>query len=207
MGRARAESWSQRLARLAQRYLTAAHRDDPADGCALAALASEAARASPEFRRVYEDELNRSLRAICDLPDGSTAELQQFDEAIVLMALAIGGISLARAVEQDALSDRILAVCRNAATRIAVDEDQPADTQGRPAGVGTKEKPVQSAPDLDQFPSRTYEKLRYADTDRQGHINNAVFATMLETGRVEVLYNPSQPLTSAERCVATASTV
>jgi acyl-CoA thioester hydrolase len=40
----------------------------------------------------------------------------------------------------------------------------------------------------------TYEKLRYADTDRQGHVNNAVFATMLETGRVELLYNPDAPL-------------
>ena len=40
----------------------------------------------------------------------------------------------------------------------------------------------------------TYEKLRYADTDRQGHVNNAIFATMLETGRVELLYNPEDPL-------------
>ena len=36
---------------------------------------------------------------------------------------------------------------------------------------------------LDQFPLRTRDKLRYADTDRQGHVNNAVFATFLETGR------------------------
>jgi acyl-CoA thioester hydrolase len=44
------------------------------------------------------------------------------------------------------------------------------------------------------YSSWTYEKLRYADTDRQGHVNNAVFATMLETGRVELLYNPDDPL-------------
>jgi len=48
---------------------------------------------------------------------------------------------------------------------------------------------------LEQFPSRTYDKLRYADTDRQGHINNAVFSTFLETGRVEFLYDPDAPLT------------
>jgi acyl-CoA thioester hydrolase len=36
--------------------------------------------------------------------------------------------------------------------------------------------------------------LRYADTDRQGHVNNAIFATMLETGRVELLYAPAAPL-------------
>jgi acyl-CoA thioester hydrolase len=40
---------------------------------------------------------------------------------------------------------------------------------------------------LEDFPSRSYDKLRYGDTDSQGHINNAVFTTLLETGRVEVL--------------------
>lgn len=45
-----------------------------------------------------------------------------------------------------------------------------------------------AVPRLSDYPSHTFEKLRYADTDRQGHVNNAVFATMLETGRVEVLY-------------------
>ena len=32
-------------------------------------------------------------------------------------------------------------------------------------------------PDLDLYPFWTEEKLRNADTDRQGHVNNAVFAT------------------------------
>ncbi|PVB62746.1 thioesterase family protein [Labrenzia sp. 011] len=41
---------------------------------------------------------------------------------------------------------------------------------------------------LEAFPLRTSDKLRYRDTDRQGHVNNAVFATFLETGRVELLY-------------------
>ncbi len=41
---------------------------------------------------------------------------------------------------------------------------------------------------LADFPLVALEKLRYSDTDRQGHINNAVFATLLETGRVELLY-------------------
>jgi acyl-CoA thioester hydrolase len=50
------------------------------------------------------------------------------------------------------------------------------------------------APTLADFPAVTHEKLRYADTDRQGHVNNAVFATMLETGRVELLYAPTAPI-------------
>lgn len=51
-------------------------------------------------------------------------------------------------------------------------------------------------PTLADYPVRTFDKLRYADTDRQGHINNAVFATLFETGRVEILYDPAHPLAS-----------
>lgn len=48
---------------------------------------------------------------------------------------------------------------------------------------------------LSNFPSRSTDKLRYADTDRQGHVNNAHFATFLETGRVEFLYDADDPIT------------
>ena len=41
---------------------------------------------------------------------------------------------------------------------------------------------------LNQFKHITHEKLRYRDTDRQGHINNSLFATFLETARTELLY-------------------
>lgn len=47
---------------------------------------------------------------------------------------------------------------------------------------------------LADFPLKTFDKVRYADTDRQGHVNNAVFSTFLETGRVEVLYNARLPI-------------
>jgi acyl-CoA thioester hydrolase len=42
-------------------------------------------------------------------------------------------------------------------------------------------------PHINDFPFRSHDKLRYGDTDRQGHVNNAVFTTMYETGRVELL--------------------
>ncbi|RXT57603.1 thioesterase [Bosea sp. Tri-44] len=47
---------------------------------------------------------------------------------------------------------------------------------------------------ITDFPLRAQDKLRYGDTDRQGHINNAVFSTLLETGRVELIYDPDHPL-------------
>jgi acyl-CoA thioester hydrolase len=56
-----------------------------------------------------------------------------------------------------------------------------------------KSSPISSAtpgpaPLLDDFVALSREKLRYRDTDRQGHVNNAVFSTFLETGRVELLF-------------------
>ncbi len=50
---------------------------------------------------------------------------------------------------------------------------------------------------LGDCPVVTSDKIRYADTDRQGHVNNAAFATFCETGRVEILYDPDRPLMSA----------
>jgi acyl-CoA thioester hydrolase len=40
----------------------------------------------------------------------------------------------------------------------------------------------------------TREKIRYADTDRQGHVNNAVFATFCESGRVALFYESGEKL-------------
>lgn len=44
------------------------------------------------------------------------------------------------------------------------------------------------------YPSWATETIRYSDTDRQGHVNNAVFATLLETGRVSILYGRERPI-------------
>ena len=35
-------------------------------------------------------------------------------------------------------------------------------------------------PTLDAYPFQSRDKLRYSDTDKQGHVNNAVFSTLLE---------------------------
>ncbi len=44
------------------------------------------------------------------------------------------------------------------------------------------------------FPAQATDKIRYGDTDRQGHLNNAVFSTFLETGRVELLHTGAMGL-------------
>ena len=42
----------------------------------------------------------------------------------------------------------------------------------------------------DQYRFWCEEKLRNADTDQNGHVNNAVVATLFEAGRIELLAAP-----------------
>jgi acyl-CoA thioester hydrolase len=53
-----------------------------------------------------------------------------------------------------------------------------------------------SAPDtpLEAYPMHYTERLRYGDTDRQGHINNAAYATFCESGRVAFMFDPDHPM-------------
>lgn len=51
------------------------------------------------------------------------------------------------------------------------------------------ENSLSSATDRSSYGIWTSDTLRYGDTDRQGHINNAVFATFCESGRVSFLYD------------------
>ena len=41
----------------------------------------------------------------------------------------------------------------------------------------------------EDFPHHTSDIIRYGDLDPQGHVNNSVFATYLESGRVAVFRN------------------
>ena len=48
------------------------------------------------------------------------------------------------------------------------------------------------APQLADFSVRTVEKLRFADTDRLGHITNTVFAVCCQNARMELLCDPQR---------------
>ncbi len=119
----RGESWGARLAGLAKRYLTTAHRDDLSTSCGFTTLSSDAAHASPSFRASYEHELRKSLAAICeegaDERSTENGTDHRLDDAIALMTICVGGMSLARAVVDPKLSARILRVARDAAARLA----------------------------------------------------------------------------------------
>jgi acyl-CoA thioester hydrolase len=55
-------------------------------------------------------------------------------------------------------------------------------------------RPLAPATERGSYGIWTHDKLRYGDTDRQGHVNNAVFATFCETGRVSFLYDDTLQL-------------
>jgi len=54
--------------------------------------------------------------------------------------------------------------------------------------------PARVLPRLEQFPGQTGDSIRFGDLDPQGHVNNTVFATFFETGRVMLLREPENLL-------------
>lgn len=104
------ETWPQRLRRLAASYLSPSHRDDHANGCAIAALVSQVPTATETFQQTYGARVKTTLQAICD-QEGAVDE-EQLEDAIVFLALCVGGLNLSRAVDDPKLSTRILAGCR-----------------------------------------------------------------------------------------------
>ena len=54
--------------------------------------------------------------------------------------------------------------------------------------------PDRSVLPVEAFPFRASAEIRFSDLDAQGHVNNAVYATFSEIGRVAFLYRPDEPL-------------
>jgi acyl-CoA thioester hydrolase len=51
-------------------------------------------------------------------------------------------------------------------------------------------RPRRPSPQLADYPHRVTDIVRFGDLDPQGHVNNAVFATYFESGRVAMFRNP-----------------
>ena len=82
--------------------------------CALPSLSPDVMRAGPETRAAYEVELRRIIDEVAaGLADGSQAERR--DEAVALLAMLSGGVTMARAVADPALSEKIAHAVRRRA--------------------------------------------------------------------------------------------
>jgi len=98
-GRARSHGTTKRGRQTyADRYLALRHRDNPGDGCTMAALGPEVARSTPELKAAFEQGLEEIL----------TASGGDRKEAIFQTAAMLGGLVLARAVRDPQFSEEIL---------------------------------------------------------------------------------------------------
>lgn len=96
-------------------YLSRQHLDDIDRHCPLIALPSDAARAGPTVRRTYQMLLGRMLGMFERGVDPADGDARQ--AAMAIAALCVGGMVLARTIEDDALAAEI----REAARRMALE--------------------------------------------------------------------------------------
>jgi TetR/AcrR family transcriptional repressor of nem operon len=101
------------LSDLVSEYLSERHRADRANGCAIAALGADIARRHDGVRRGVTENVRAQLdRFTRLLRDGPAARRRE--RAIATLAGMVGALTLARAVDDPALSKEILAVARDA---------------------------------------------------------------------------------------------
>lgn len=98
-------------ARYADSYLSRQHRDNVGSGCQFAALGTEAARASKEVRQTLTKSLRSQIEALSAASPGATQQ-ERRHAAMASLATMMGGVMLARLVDDDSLSDEILVAAR-----------------------------------------------------------------------------------------------
>lgn len=103
-------------------YLSPAHRDNRGGGCLMAALGGDVARQGIAVRRKLTAHVRGQLDRLAGWLGGRN-EAARCERAIATLAGLVGAMVLARAVDDPALSDEILAAAR------AVYGERPAGTQ------------------------------------------------------------------------------
>ena len=92
-------------------YLSEQHREDRANGCALSALGADLGRQGPVVRKSVTASVRRQVDRLASLLKGGSAAARR-RRAIGTLAGMVGALTLARAVDDAALSKEILAAAR-----------------------------------------------------------------------------------------------
>ena len=95
------------LAAIVDNYLSKAHRDAPGRGCVLAALGAEVARQPTSIRRVFTRALKGAFNELAALMPGPGSS-QRSEQAIATFSCMVGALVLARAVNDNKLSESIM---------------------------------------------------------------------------------------------------
>lgn len=93
-------------------YLSAEHRDNPAQGCLASALTQEIARQGPDVRAAFSEFLKYLTETVDGYLGNGNGELSE--DALAIVAQMVGTMQLARAVSDPMLSVRILKAGRQA---------------------------------------------------------------------------------------------
>jgi len=113
----------QMAAQMIAGYLSPEHLDDLDGQCPMIALPSDVARASPDVKGAYE----ALLTAMVGLFESSLAEKEGArTRALVLAALCVGGMVLARTLPQSALAEAVREAAHDEAQRLAGEGARPA---------------------------------------------------------------------------------
>ena len=100
------------LAGYIEQYLSAEHRDNPAEGCAMAALAGDIARSGSQARTLYSAHIERLVDRLMPLLGEARPASQRRAHALVIVMTMSGTIAMARATNDARLSDEMLAAAR-----------------------------------------------------------------------------------------------
>lgn len=103
------------LATLAEFYLSGSHRDGAGEGCPVTALASDVARedADKKICAVYLNGVTNMLQRLESVSDIEDSAMRR-EQALVQLAMLIGGLTLARATANSPLSDELLGAVKKA---------------------------------------------------------------------------------------------
>jgi TetR/AcrR family transcriptional repressor of nem operon len=88
-------------------YLSPEHRDAPGQGCVAAALGADVARQPQSVREAFTEEFKDTLELWAGVMPGDNPA-RRYEDAIAAFASMVGALILARAVNDEPLSDRIL---------------------------------------------------------------------------------------------------
>lgn len=92
-------------------YVSEEHRDDPGTGCPVAALVGDVGRADDRVRAGYTVVVERYIKTLEGMLGGGEDSRRQ---ALIAASTLLGSLALARAVDDQALSQEILSTVREA---------------------------------------------------------------------------------------------
>ena len=101
------------LKTMVENYLSVAHRDEPADGCPIAALGSEMARGDERTRAAATQALLKFVEVIASQFDKTRPDVAR-RRALVVVATMIGALTMSRIVMDSELSAGILREAKKA---------------------------------------------------------------------------------------------